>query len=84
MNALEQIERQLSESVAARTHDDTPGSAREALTARHARAATARPPLLRRRPVHSRSPACLAWSACRRTDEFRRGAGRDAGGGGCA
>lgn len=51
MNALEQIERQLTESVAARTHDDTPGVLGKTLTARHARAAMARPPLLRRRPV---------------------------------
>ena len=63
MNALEQIERQLTESVAARTHDDTRG----VLGKQRLQHDT---PARRRRDRHccaggrcssSRSPACSGW-----------------------
>lgn len=58
MNALKQIERQLSESVAARAHDDTE-RVLGARIARHRRAAAARR-LLRRRPAQLALAVALA------------------------
>lgn len=59
MNALEKIERQLSESVAARAHNHTSGMPQAPRRARHARAATVQP-LLRRRPAQLALAVALA------------------------